>query len=259
VTAARSAPLPAATRAPTVPAGPAPARGSPGPAGPAPAADLGTPVRGIRLAVDTRARARRRPVRGDRPAWPDPDLPRVRTRTARGAAGRRTPRAAGRGVAPGAAGPDAAGPGEPAAGGNPSGAAVDGQRPASRPRDAARAGRPTRGRTLPACPNAAGTRAWAACRAPAWRASALAACPRAGAVRDPCRSRSPGNRGQRGRHRLPGRSPAGKRPCQRRQRRWPGRACLGQARCPDDSPGTSWTHRAALATQIECRAVTPPG
>jgi hypothetical protein len=245
--AARSAPPPVATRAPAhhaaVPAGPVPVRESAVPETPVPAAGPGTPVPGTRVAVDRPAPAARRPARRD------PGPARVRRRTARAAAaGRRIPRGAARAGASGAAGPDGAGPGEPAVGGLPSGAAVDGQRLASRPRDAARAGRPTRGRALPACPNVAGSRAWAACRAPAGRATALAAGPRGGAVRVPCRSRSPGSWDQRGTRQLPGRSPAGKCPAPRRQRRWPGPACPGQARCPDDSPGTSWTHRAALAT-----------
>jgi len=259
---ARSAPLPVATRKPAppaaaVPAGPAPVRGSSVPDTPVPADSPGTPVPDTRAARDTPVPAARRPDLPGRPARPDPG--RVRTRTVPAAAGRRTLPRAGRAGAPGAAGPGAADLGESAAGEGPSAGALDGQRPASRPGDAARAGRSPRSRTLPACLNVAGIQAGAACRAPAGRATALAACPRGGAVRVPCRSRSLGSRDQPGRRRLPGKSPAGKRPVPRRQRRSLGPACLGQARCPDDSPGTSWKHRAALATQIECRAVAAPG
>jgi syndecan 1 len=245
---ARSAPLPVATRKPAppaaaVPAGLVPVRGSSVPDIPVPADSPGTPVPDTRAARDTQVLAARRP---DLPGRPDPG--RVRTRTVPAAAGRRTLRRAGRAGAPGAAGPGAADPGESAAGEGPPGGAADGQRPASRPGDAARAGRSPRSRTLPACLNVAGIQAGGACRAPAVRAAARAACPRGGAVRVPCRSRSPGSRDPPGRRRLPGKSPAGKRPVPRRQRRSLGPACLGQARCPDDSPGTSWKHRAALAT-----------
>ena len=216
------------------PGGPVPARGSSVPDTPVAAGSPGIPVPGSpRVAVDTPARARR-PGPGNRPARPDP---------ARAAAGRRIPRGADREGAPGAAGPGAADPGEPAVDEGLPGADGAAPRLASRPRDAAKAGRPIRDRALPASPNVAGTRAWAACRAPAGPATVLAACPRDAAARAPGRSRSPGNQGQRDRRRPPGRSPAGKRPCWRRRRRRLHRACLGQARCPDDSPGTSWTQR----------------
>jgi hypothetical protein len=272
--AARSAPFPAATRAlahrAAVPAGPVPVPGRylsgrlrpgsslsgrprpgssvPGnsaPDSPAPAAGPGTPVPGTRLAPDAQAPAAARPDPRDPPA-PVPVL--ARSRTARGAGGRRSPWALAPGVAPGAAARGAPGPGAPAAGAGPSGEAGAGQRPASRPLDAARAGRPTRGRRRTACRNVADSRASAACRAPAGSATALAAYPRGAVVRAPCRLRSSGSRGQRGRRQLRDRNPAGRRPVPRRRRCWPGRACLGQARCPHDSPGTSWTHRAALAT-----------
>jgi hypothetical protein len=230
--AARRVPLAAATRPrarlAAVPAGPARARGGPWPA------------RGsTRVAPDTRAPAA--PLRGR----PDPGLVLVRTRKAPAAARRRIPPGAARAVVPSAAGPGAAGPGEPAAGGGWQDVPAGGQRPASRPLDAARV---ILGRTLPACLNVAGSRAWAACHAPAGCVTVRAAGPRGGGVHVPCRSRSPGSRDQRDRRRPPGKNPAGRRLCPRRQRRWPCRAFLGQARCPDDSPGTSWTHRAALAT-----------
>jgi hypothetical protein len=239
---ARPAPPPVATRGPAphaaVPAGPVPVLGSSVPDTPVPGPD--TPVPDTRVAPDTPVLAARRPARTD-PGQ-------VRTRTALAAAGRRILARAGRAGAPDAAGPGAADSGGRAEGVAPWGAAWDGQRPASRLGDAARAGRPIRGRTLPACRYAAGIRALAACRAPAGRATALAGCPRGGAVRVPCRSHRLDSRGQQDRRRLPGKRPAGKRPGPRRPRHWPGRACLGQARCPDDSPGTSWKHRAALAT-----------
>ena len=194
------------------------------------------------------------------PDSPDPDTraparrARPATRRGPGAFGYgpslRVVEAAGRGPRGGAgrAGPGAAGRGGPAGGGDRLGAAGGGQRPASRPRDAARAGRPSGiVRRLPARPGRVPGPA-AACRAPAGFASARAACPRGGAARGPCCSCSPGSRDQRGRRRLPGTRRAGRRRGPRRRRRWPGRACLGQARCPDDSPGTSWTKRAALAT-----------
>jgi hypothetical protein len=232
--AARRVPLSAATRSPArlaVPACRVTARGRAGPARRSSAPDT-------RVARDTRAPAA--PRRGR----PGPGLALVRTRKAPDAARRRNQQGAARAVAPSAAARGAAGQGEPAAGEGWWVVAVGGQRPASRPRDAARA---IPGRTPPACLNVADSRAWAACPAPAGCA-ALAACPRGGAAHVPCGSRSPGSQDQRGRRRLPGKSPAGRRLCPRRQRRWPCRACLGQARCPDDSPGTSWTHRAALAT-----------
>jgi hypothetical protein len=232
--AARRVPLAAATRPPArlaaVPGGPGQAGGGPGPA-------RGSSVPDTRVAPDTQAPAA--PPRGR----PDPGLGLVRKAPA--AARRRTPWGAARGVVPSAAGPGAAGPGEPAAGAGWWDVPAGGQRPASRPRDAARV---IPGRTLPACLNGAGSRAWAPCPAPAGCVTVQAACPRGGGGHVPCRSRSPGSRDQRDRRRPPGKSPAGRRPAPRRQRRWPCRACLGQARCPDDSPGTSWTHRAALAT-----------
>jgi hypothetical protein len=248
------APLPVASRAsaPQAPApvGPVPAGGSPVPGAPGPADD-----RDARDPdspdPDTCVPARR--------AWrgQHPDAGPVRSDTVP-AAGRKSPPAAGRAGAPGAA-DRGQGRGRPAGGGDRLGAAGGGQRPASRPRAAARACRSIRDRTPLACPTGAGTRAWAACRAPAGFASARAACPRGGAARGLCCSCSPGSRDQRGRRRLPGTRRAGRRRGPRRRRRWPGRACLGQARCPDDSPGTSWTKRAAFATQVECRAGTTPG
>ena len=246
------APLPVASQGPApqapAPVGPVPAGGSPVPGTPGPAdgrdaRDPDSP------GPDTRAPARR----ARRGQHPDADP--VRSDTVP-AAGRRSPPAAGRAGAPGAAD---RGRGRPAGGGDRLGAAGGGQRPASRPRDAARAGRSIRDRTPPACPTGAGTRAWAACRAPAGFASARAACPRGVAARGLWRSRSPGSRDQPGRRRLPGTRRVGRRRGPRRRRRRPGRACLGQARCPDDSPGTSWTKRAAFATQVECRAGTTPG
>jgi len=235
--AARRVPLAAATRPrarlAAVPAGPVRARGGPWPA-------RGSSVPGTRVAPDTRAPAA--PPRGR----PDPGRVLVRTRKAPAAARRRMRHhRAARAVVPSVAGPGAAGPGEPAAGGGWQDVPAGGQRPASRRLDAARV---ILGRTLPACLSVAGSRAWAACHAPAGCVTAQAACPRGGGVHVPCRSRSPGSRDQRDRRRPPGKNPAGRRLGPRRQRRWPCRACLGQARCPDDSPGTSWTHRAALAT-----------
>jgi hypothetical protein len=246
------APLPVASQAAApqapapvglVPAGGSPVPGTPGPADGRDARDPNSPDPDIRAPA-------RRARRGQHP-----DAGPVRSDTVP-AAGRKSPPAAGRAEAPGAADP---GRGRLAGGGDRLGAAGGGQRPASRPRDAARAGRSIRDRTPPACPTGAGTRAWAACRAPAGFASARAACPPGGAARGLWRSCSPGSRDQRGRRRLPGTRRVGRRRGPRRWRRWPGRACLGQARCPDDSPGTSWTKRAAFATQVECRAGTTPG
>jgi hypothetical protein len=254
--AARMAPRPAAAPVPgrrtAVPAGPVPGRGSSGQGSPV-AAGREIPVPDTRAVRDTPAVADRRRRR------PRPAPGRRHKHTARAAAGRRIPRGVDRAGVPGAAGPAAAGPGEPAGGGDPPGAAGGARRPASRPRAVARAGPPIPGRTLPACLYVAGSRTGAACRAPAGSVTAPVACPRDGAARVPCRPRSSGSPDQRDRRRLPGRSPAGKRPGPRRPRHYPGRVCLGQARCPDDSPGTSWTHRAALATPIECRAVAAPG
>jgi uncharacterized Zn-binding protein involved in type VI secretion len=46
---------------------------------------------------------------------------------------------------------------------------------------------------------------------------------------------------------------------ERRQRHLAGRTCLCRARCPDDSPGTSWSQRVALAIHPnECRADKSP-
>jgi hypothetical protein len=197
--AARSVPLAAATRPRArlaFPVGPATALGRPRPA-------PGSSVPGTR-ASGTRAPAA--PRRG-RPALA---RARARTRKAQAAASRRTRPGGAHAVAPSAAGPAAADQGEPAGGGSWWGVAVDGQHPASRPRGAARV---IRGRTRPACPSVAGSRAWAACPAPAWCVTALGACPRGGAGHGPCLSRRPGSRDPRGKRRLPGKSPAGRRPC----------------------------------------------
>jgi hypothetical protein len=233
--AARRVPLPAAIRRPArlgVPAHRVPVLGRP------------VPARGS-SAPDTRVAPGARVPAAPLPGRPGQARALARTRKALAAAGRRSQPGAARAVASSAAGPGAAGQEEPAAGGGCPVVAVGGQPPASRPRDAARA---ILGCTPPACLNVARSRASAASPAPAGCVTALAACRRGGGARVPCRSRSPGSPDQRGRRQLPGKNPAGRRLCPRRQRRWPCRACLGQARCPDDSPGTSWTHRAALAT-----------
>jgi hypothetical protein len=213
---AGSARLPVAGRAPApqaaVPVGPVPAGGTPVPGAPGPAdgrdaRDPDTPD------PDTRAPARRA-RRGQHP-----DAGPVRSDTVP-AAGRKSPPAAGRAGAPAAADRGLVqGRGRPIGGGDRLSAAGGGQRPASRPRDAARACRSILNRTPPACPTGAGTRAWAACRAPAGFASARAACPRGGAARGLCCSCSPGSRDQRGRRRLPGTRRAGRRRGPRRRRR----------------------------------------
>jgi hypothetical protein len=158
---ARSAPLPVASRVPLPhaldPVGPAPARGSPVPDTPAPADGQEAPALNS-PAPDTQAPARR----PDRTALPDQnvdvdaDLDLVRTYMA--PAARRTPRAVARAGAPGVADPDQ-GQDQPGGGGDLPGVAGDGQRPASRLRDAAKVCRPNQDRTPPACPTAAGIRA----------------------------------------------------------------------------------------------------
>jgi hypothetical protein len=157
---ARSAPLPVASRVPPPhaldPVGPAPARASPVPDTPAPA-DGQEPPALDSPALDTQGPAARRPDRTARPDEnldADPDL----VRTYMAPAARRTLRAVARAGAPGAADPDQA-QGQPAGGGDLPGVAGDGQRPASRLRDAAKVCRPNRDRTPPACPTAAGIRA----------------------------------------------------------------------------------------------------
>jgi hypothetical protein len=230
---AHSGPLPVASRAPArrapVPVCPVPVRGKPAPDTPVPADSQGGLVPD-NPALDTQAQAPRQSGRSARPDQGPVD-------TARALAHRRIPRAGARGGAPGAADLVQV---RPAGGGDRSGVAGDGQRRAWSPRDAARAGRKSRDRTRPAWSCGAGIRALAACRrAPAGSVTVLAVCPQGGDGRAPCCLHSPGSRGQRDRRLLPGRRLAGKRRAPRRRRPWPGRTCLGQARCPDDSPGTS--------------------
>jgi hypothetical protein len=170
-----------------------------------------------------------------------------------GPGGRSTRRRAGR-----ARNPAVADQAAPAGGAVPRGAGGDGLLRAWRPRDAARAGRLILGPVPPGGPPVTGNQALAGRCAPAAVAVAVdqAAGRRAAGARG--LPHSPGIRDRRGRRSPPGRSHAGMRR-ERRQRHLAGRTCLCRARCPDDSPGTSWSQRVALAIHPnECRADKSP-
>jgi hypothetical protein len=171
---------------------PGPGSSVPGtPGTPGPAGSPGYPVPGDQAAL---------PVRSQAWAVRPPGL-RARlipalagTRTRQGRSGRRGRlRAVARAGARSAA-DLAQGQGHQAGGAGLPGAAEGGRHPASRPQGAARAGRPTPLRTLPASQFAADSRAWAASRrAQHEGVVARGACPRAEAARAPRRPRRPGN------------------------------------------------------------------
>jgi hypothetical protein len=228
----RAAPAPAARRLPTA-----------GRAGTWPI----PPIQTRGFAGQDRFPARGSPL----PAAPAPD-PVTDMAAPAGPGGRSTPPRAVRAANRDAAGQ--AGPGAPAGDAGPRGAAAGGPLPASRPRVAARACRPILGPGPPDARLATRIPAVAGCRVPAASAVDLAAGRRAAGGHAPCLPRSPGSRDRPGRRLLAGRSHAGTHR-ERRQHHLAGRMCLCQARCPDDSPGTSWSQRGALAIhQNECMA-----
>lgn len=229
---ARSVPLLTASREPArrppAPGGPAPALGNPGPRTPGPdSRESPDPAAG----PAGQAAVRRKGQVAGRRAAP------------RAPGGRRSHRA----VRHAAVRPDAAARettvlGRTAGGESLPGAASAVRRRASRRQDAARAGRPIPGHTLPDGLTGA-NKTLAAYRGPSADAADQAAGQLGGAWHARGRSNNPGSQGRRGRRLLPDTGRPGTRRCRRRLRHWPGRVCLCQASRPDDSPATSWTRR----------------